>query len=546
MPRTSISASSFLQQILLAIGVLILVGFPEARAALQITSPAEGTVVAPGDTVAITVVVTPGSTYSLVQVLGEDLGFSDAGTAPPYVLSMTIPDDTVGPHLLTAVGVIGPDQADFSPPVTLQVETPAIITSLSVDPSDEVAFEYVGEQVALTVTGRTDAGALIDLSDSSQTRFQSADSAIAAVAGGFLTAVGPGATTVSVSYKNLNVIMPVTVPKSIPGDLDANGAVDQDDLNLLLDFVTLGVSPTGLFDARDLNHDGVIDQADVAQIQSLCTQPPCVIPNANPVTTTAAVSPAPNTHGWNNSDVTVNLSATDSQGGSGVKQIVYSASGAQSIPNTTVAGASASILFTAEGVTTLSYFAASNAGNVEAAHTLTIRIGRTAPEAFYQFDPARNDVAVFGRDALSGVPSGPAALVSAVPGDDGTSEIRSYKVVNLAGNSLVMVLEKELEDRRIMVHIVSLQYNNGAVVAIHHNEQHFASSSTSGGALNELDQEMKAMTDNIRHKVEAEFEAGKNQTTISIEEPEPETKMVKPGLVLLRLVTDKGQLHIEF
>ncbi|MGH7411678.1 MAG: hypothetical protein ACREJ6_11560, partial [Candidatus Methylomirabilis sp.] len=348
MSRASISASSFLQQIMLAIGVLFLMGISEARAALQIISPADGTVVAPGDTVAITVVPTPGSTYSAVQVIGEDLGVSDARSTPPYEFSMTIPEDTVGPHRLTAVGLIAPDQADFSPPVTLQVETPATITSLSVSPSD-VAFEYAGQQITLTVTGRTDAGALIDLSHSSQTSFQPADSTVAALAGTFLTAIGQGATqstTVTVSYKNLSVVVPVTVPKAIAGDLDADGEVDQDDLNLLLDFVTLGDSPTGPFDARDLNHDGVIDQADAVQLQSLCTRPPCIIPNTNPPTTSAALSPVPNTHGWNNTDVTVNLNAADNAGGSGVKQIVYSASGAQPIPITTVPGASASILFT--------------------------------------------------------------------------------------------------------------------------------------------------------------------------------------------------------
>ncbi len=545
MLRSNISASRFFQQIMFAIGVLILIGTPQAWAALQITSPADGTVVAPGDTVSVTVVVTPGSTYGVVQVIGENIGFSGALASPPYEFSLTIPNNEVGPHRLTAVGVIGPDQGDFSPPVTLQVETPATFTSLSVSPT-EVAFAYAGQQVPLRVTGRTDAGALIDLSRSSQTSFQSADSTVAAFAGRFLTAVGQGTTMVTVSYKNLSVTVPVTVPKFVPGDLDGDGDVSQDDLNLLQDFVDLGAFPTGPFDARDLNHDGVISQADVIQLQGLCTTP-CVIPNAtNPPTTSAVVSPIANTHGWNNTDVTVNLSAADSQGGSGVKQIVYSASGAQAIPNTTVPGASASILFTTEGVTTLTYFAVNNSGIVEAPHTLTIRIDRTGPEAFVQFDPTRNDLSVFGRDALSGVTQGPAALLSAVPGDDGTSEIRSYKVVNLAGNSLLVVLGKVLQDRRIMVHIVSLQYNNGAVVAIHHNEQHFTSTSTSGGSLDKLDQEMKVMTDNIRHEVEAEFEADENQTTINIEKPEPETQVVKAGLVLLRLVTDKGQLRIEF
>jgi len=43
------------------------------------------------------------------------------------------------------------------------------------------------------------------------------------------------------------------------------------------------------------------------------------------------------------------------------------------------AGAQASVEVTAEGTTTLTYFATDGAGNVEAAKTLVIRIDRTAP-----------------------------------------------------------------------------------------------------------------------------------------------------------------------
>ncbi len=44
--------------------------------------------------------------------------------------------------------------------------------------------------------------------------------------------------------------------------------------------------------------------------------------------TTATPTPAPNGAGWNNTDVTVTLNATDGAG-TGVKEIVYSVSGAQ-------------------------------------------------------------------------------------------------------------------------------------------------------------------------------------------------------------------------
>jgi hypothetical protein len=95
--------------------------------------------------------------------------------------------------------------------------------------------------------------------------------------------------------------------------------------------------------------------------------------------TTATPSPAPNGAGWNNANVSVQLAATD--GGSGVKQITYSASGAQTIAQTTVSGASTSVSITTEGTTTISYFATDNANNVETTKTVTVKLDKTAPGA---------------------------------------------------------------------------------------------------------------------------------------------------------------------
>jgi hypothetical protein len=102
--------------------------------------------------------------------------------------------------------------------------------------------------------------------------------------------------------------------------------------------------------------------------------------DVTPPTTTASASPAANAAGWNKANVTVDLSAVDNTDGSGVKEITYSASGAQTIASTTVAGSSVSgISITAEGTTTLSFFAEDNAGNTEATKTLVLRIDKTAP-----------------------------------------------------------------------------------------------------------------------------------------------------------------------
>ena len=98
-----------------------------------------------------------------------------------------------------------------------------------------------------------------------------------------------------------------------------------------------------------------------------------------PPTTSANASPGPNGNGWNNTNVTVNLNATDNPGGSGVKQIQFALGGAQNTGWQTVVGNAASVTISAEGTTILSYFATDNAGNQETTKTLTIRIDKTPP-----------------------------------------------------------------------------------------------------------------------------------------------------------------------
>jgi alpha-tubulin suppressor-like RCC1 family protein len=126
------------------------------------------------------------------------------------------------------------------------------------------------------------------------------------------------------------------------------------------------VQTIGLFDATEIAGGGSHSLALAS------------IDNAAP-DTTGTPSPAPNAAGWNNSDVTLNLNATDT-GGSSVREIIYSATGAQTIPSTTDPGDSASIPITTEGETTITYHATDNAGNLEAPEeTLTVKLDKSAP-----------------------------------------------------------------------------------------------------------------------------------------------------------------------
>jgi len=131
--------------------------------------------------------------------------------------------------------------------------------------------------------------------------------------------------------------------------------------------------------------------------------------------TGATVSPAANASGWNQASVTVSLDAADNLGG-GVKQVQYSLSGAQTSDPQAVPGHTTSFQVTAEGTTTVTYFATDDACNQEPARTLTVRIDGTAPVVSglpvrdcvlwppnHQLQPVATVTAV---DELSGVADG--------------------------------------------------------------------------------------------------------------------------------------------
>ena len=93
-------------------------------------------------------------------------------------------------------------------------------------------------------------------------------------------------------------------------------------------------------------------------------------------TTGARLTPEPNSYGWNNTDVTLILTATDNPGGSGAGEIVYSIDGG---PATTVPGDLVTLEFADEGIFSVAYHAVDVALNVEATQTIVISIDKTAP-----------------------------------------------------------------------------------------------------------------------------------------------------------------------
>jgi len=241
---------------------------------LQISSPAPGAVVAPGTRFAVTVNVAAGTTFDEVGIVSNNLPESAALSSPPYQFSLVAPGGGLtGPLTLTAVGLNGSNPV-FSTTVTINVEEPgANLTSLVVSPL-LMSFWYVGQQMPLIVAGKYADGTITDLAASPQTVYMSGNSAIVQVNSvGLVTAIGSGNTSVNVAYGGKTASVNVSVPNSTRGDLNGDGRVDTDDLNLLDSF--LNTPANGSDDARDLNRDGVINALDARILVTLCTYPAC-------------------------------------------------------------------------------------------------------------------------------------------------------------------------------------------------------------------------------------------------------------------------------
>jgi hypothetical protein len=261
---------------------------------------------------------------------------------------------------------------------------------------------------------------------------------------------------------------------------------------------------------------------------------------------TASVNPPPNANGWNNSPTTVSFAAADSLSG--------------------VALVSAPVTVSVDGAGQIVTGSATDlAGNVTSG-SVTINLDQTPPEAFVQFDPSNKDILLFGRDSLSGVAPGPVAPISVQPvpdtdhsehdadrginrdgkkTNDRRAELRTYQFLDLAGNSLLLVVEVGRHEESETVRLLKLLYNGRAVLNLARNEATFEWEYDQDGTLSELRQTLNEFEGENSLKWDATYESRRGATTIEQESPGQKQKIIVPGLDLLQITTSNGQLLID-
>src|SRR5258708_11409169 len=174
----------------------------QSQVALQISSPANGTVVNSGQTLTVTVTSPNGTAFSQIAVIGPDpIGFKILSTSAPAQFSIPIPANADSRfYSLTADGIMSSGQGATSAPIRIDIERSDFPHKLFSTTSGLV-LESQGEQSPLAMLATFSDGNTVDVTGSTLLSYASSNNGVASVSpNGVVTAVGAGAAIITATY----------------------------------------------------------------------------------------------------------------------------------------------------------------------------------------------------------------------------------------------------------------------------------------------------------------------------------------------------------
>jgi hypothetical protein len=185
---------------------------------LRIDSPRDGAVVAPGETLHVTVSSPDRTRFDGLVVVMEDPIEGDYGAIPaslPARFAIKIPED-ISPGLYTVSAMAGRTGGELVVAV-IEVDIERRETPSAIRPRlQQFYFGKKGQTTSIELLGDFGNGDVVDVTKSSRVTFESSDAAVATVdTSGTVTAVGAGHAAVVAWYgprdKGIKVSVPVEV-----------------------------------------------------------------------------------------------------------------------------------------------------------------------------------------------------------------------------------------------------------------------------------------------------------------------------------------------
>lgn len=206
--------------VLAAVSVASFAEAGQTPALLAISSPFDGAIVRPGQTLTVTVTSPASAEFVGVAVVGEGpVGTTSMVTLLPTTLSLSIPSDTSSGRLaVTAVGrtVLG-EIATVT--IAVDVEREDMASSVAAL-LPEITFDAPGEEFPIVALADFPSEDAVEVTASSKVTYSSSDGTVAVVnADGMVTAIAEGYASITVKYtdsgNSVSAQIPVTVPAAV-------------------------------------------------------------------------------------------------------------------------------------------------------------------------------------------------------------------------------------------------------------------------------------------------------------------------------------------
>jgi hypothetical protein len=179
---------------------------------LQITSPVNGAVVNPGQTITVAVTSPTHQPFREVLIVGEGALSIRSIPSIPGQISLTIPKNiSCRRYTITALGATPSGQVIDS--IEVDVERSDLPTSFYTQ-MPTIGFENLGESLPVKIVANFSDGSSCDVTESSKLIFSSSNANVATVdATGMVTALGVGNASITATYGgHRHITIPTTVP----------------------------------------------------------------------------------------------------------------------------------------------------------------------------------------------------------------------------------------------------------------------------------------------------------------------------------------------
>ncbi|MEW5759107.1 MAG: hypothetical protein AB1755_06580 [Candidatus Omnitrophota bacterium] len=331
------SIISFVLLLLVSFG-----GFIFADEGIRISEPLDGGTVNPGEE--INIVVEPVDGLELREVLIVTPFAVETLISPPFSMRVMVPNDAAG---ILPISVTEQDSSGkfVGDEITLNIQQTAVLQSLEIDQDSILVY--------LDWDGNIDHGATGN---------------IVTIYGIYSDGIKRDITHAGTSYVSSNPDV-------------------------------ISIEDNGHYRVNEVGEASItVSNSGISQVIPVVFKEPEGIRPSETIrpTTQINIHPAPNALGWNNRDVTITLTASDNEGGSGVKQISYGLAGRgiSSTPYTFVEGERLELVIREEGTARLSYAAWDNQLNRERNNFADIKLDKTPPQTTYSIDPAPDETGV--------------------------------------------------------------------------------------------------------------------------------------------------------